>query len=1167
MAVDTALGAPSSFVYRGFVHLRVRSSFSLAESMIPIKKLVKLALDEEMPAVALTDNNNLFGALEFSEAAKSSGVQPIVGALLSVDLGKAPNGSTYFDEVLLLCQSEAGYRALCRLISVAHLDTPEPGVPQVKLSQLLSDSEGLICLWGGSNSIFARDESNLPRGLIVDTAERYKAAFPHRLYLELQRCGESWEVPAEARILDLAENLNLPLVATNDVYFPARKDQYAHDALQCIRLGRYLIDDTRPQWTSEHYFKSTTEMRELFADIPEAIENTVNIAMRCGFMVKKREPMLPAYALPDGVSSDEWLEQMAKTGFEQRFKTVISRLGPEAATGLRQTYLDRLDFELNVIKGMGFSGYFLIVSDFMKWAKAENIPVGVRGSGATSIVAWCMYITNLDPIRFTLVFERFLNPERVSMPDFDIDFCQTRRFEVIEYVKQKYGAERVAQIITFGKLQARAAVRDVGRVIGAPFHLTDKLSKLIGDAATLDEAIEREPGLTTLAQEEEIAAKCLSIARQVEGLYRHASTHAAGVIISDRPLVELLPLYKDPSSDTPVTQFHFKDAEKVGLVKFDFLGLRTLTIIATAAKLVKQTRGIDFDVDDLDFEDAGVYKMLTDGDVTGVFQLESSGMRDLLRRLKPEKIEQLIALISLYRPGPMDSIPSFIARAQGDEAVVFDHPILENVLSETYGIITYQEDVMRIARELAGYSLGEADLLRRAMGKKVKAEMDEQGARFRDGAARLGIDAATSDLIFEKCAKFAGYGFNKGHAASYAQVSYQTAYLKCHFQLEFYAACMTLDSDRIDRLAVYAKELRQKGLSVLPPDVNASNAAFSMEETSDGWRVRYGLAALKGVGDGVSDRIAQVRERGGKFASLHDFFKRCSPEELSRSVVEQLASAGAFDTIEPNRQVIIANAAELIRAGHLAWQEENGVQAGLFGSASSRYEMRPAPAPSRQERLTMEMKSVGFYLSGHPLDDLAAILNVRGVSSISDAVLAMRSGHSAARFAGVVQSERTMRSQRTGQKYSIISISDPSGEAELMVFSDLLASFGKLAVGATYVFKVLARGDGENMRLSASSVEPVDVFLDRISIHRIFLTDLDPRYGTILQQIKSQLSRQKSGRTTVELLLTLTEPGRIVTFELPGRYSLDAAFIDFASSIQYPDDLRGGREMAGAVLH
>ncbi|MGE0410319.1 MAG: DNA polymerase III subunit alpha, partial [Amphiplicatus sp.] len=835
----------------GFIHLHLHSAYSLSEGAIPISRLKALCLEAGMPAVAVTDTNNLFGALEASETLAGAGVQPIAGlqqafetsALAGVESKRAkPPG------LVLLAQSEAGYRNLMKLTSAAFLRSVREDGPCADFSWLDGAAEGLICLTGGFDGpvdrLLRADRAGEARALV----ERLAALFPRRLYVELQRHRTREAQSAEAGLVDIAYDLGLPLVATNEPFFPAEADHEAHDALLCIAEGAYVHQDDRRRVTPDHYVKTAAEMTALFADLPEATANSVEIARRCAFRPHLRDPILPRFVEAGeagGAGEEAELERQAREGLRARLAAEGDALSADASV-----YWDRLKSELAIINKMGFPGYFLIVADFIKWAKAAGIPVGPgRGSGAGSLVAWALTITDLDPLRYGLLFERFLNPERVSMPDFDIDFCQDRRDEVIRYVQQKYGASRVAQIITFGKLQARAVLRDVGRVLGMPYGQVDRLCKLVpnnpANPVTLAEAVETEPRLRDERDRDEAVAALLEKALKLEGLYRHASTHAAGVVIADRPLEELTPLYRDPRSDMAATQFNMKWVEPAGLVKFDFLGLKTLTVIDRAVAFVRAAGGA-LDMKRIALDDRTTFDMLGEGATVGVFQLESAGMRATLRSMRPDSIEDIIALVSLYRPGPMENIPTYIERKQGRQTPDYLHPTLESVLKETYGVIIYQEQVMQIAQILSGYTLGEADLLRRAMGKKKKEEMDRQRQRFIDGARMRGVEPAKASSIFDLVQKFAGYGFNKSHAAAYAIIAYETGYLKANHPAAFLAASMSLDRANTDKLAVFLAEARRSGVEVRPPHVNHSEADFSVDREG---AIVYALAAVKNVGD------------------------------------------------------------------------------------------------------------------------------------------------------------------------------------------------------------------------------------------------------------------------------------------------------------------------------
>ena len=866
----------------------------MAEGAIKISKLVDLAAKQDMPAVALTDTRNLFGALEFSQTATKAGVQPIIGCQVSVRREDVNNGHGQAgrlpepDALVLLVQNTKGYENLIHLVSKAFLETESGETPQITWADVEECNEGLIALTAGPVGTLGRQLLEGQRDKADLTIERLMSIFPGRLYIELMRHGIAAQERLEPLLLEYADRLNLPLVATNEAFFADEGMYNAHDALICISDKSFVAVHDRRRLTPNHRFKSSAEMVELFKDIPEAISNTLVIAQRCAFMVENRKPILPRSPKTGERTEDEALRVTAREGLEHRLVTQVykSEMTEDERVAAAKPYRERLEYELDVIVKMGFPGYFMIVADFIQWAKERDIPVGPgRGSGAGSVVAWALLITDLDPLRFNLLFERFLNPERVSMPDFDIDFCQNRRDEVIRYVQKEYGRDRVAQIITFGKLQARAVLRGVGRVFEMPLGYVDKICKLVPNnpaaPVTLSEAIESDPELQRLRDTDDTVSRLFDISLKLEGLYAHASTHAAGVVIGDRPLEQLVPLYRDPNSDMPVTQFNMKYVEQAGLVKFDFLGLKTLTVLQEAVRLIAK-RGITIDLLKLPFDDRKTFDMLTRADAAGVFQLESTGMRDVLRKLRPDVFEDIIAVVALYRPGPMDNIPSFINRKHGTEPIDYLHPSLEPILKETYGIMVYQEQVMQAAQILAGYSLGGADLLRRAMGKKIQAEMDAQRQTFITGASARGISKEKANEIFDTIDKFAGYGFNKSHAAAYALVAYQTAYLKANYPVEFMAASMSLDLGNTDKLAGFKGECVRLGIPVLPPDINRSDVRFSVDEG----KVRYALAAVRNVGEGAMAAVVAEREKRGPFKSLADFAGRfrwkCRQQALDR---------------------------------------------------------------------------------------------------------------------------------------------------------------------------------------------------------------------------------------------------------------------------------------------
>jgi DNA polymerase-3 subunit alpha len=1080
----------------GFVHLHVHSAYSLLKGSIKIAKLGELAKADRQPALALTDTDNMFGALEFSDKMAGYGIQPIIGCELAVDFGdQDPNARNAAapSRVVLLAARERGYRSLMRLNSRAFLETPVHQTPHIKIDWLGGEAEDLIVLTGGPDGPISLAIQADQAALATSRCERLASLFGDRLYVELQRHSVDRERRVEAGLIDLAYSKGLPLVATNEPYFASTDDYEAHDALLCIAGGRLVAETDREQLTTNHRFKTRAEMAVLFADIPEALASTVEIAERCSFRPTTRKPILPRFTVGADVdaAADESAElrRQAEEGLARRLEVHGLSQGMT-----EEDYRARLAFEIDVINRMNYAGYFLIVSDFIKWAKAQDIPVGPgRGSGAGSLVAWALTITDLDPIRFGLLFERFLNPERVSMPDFDIDFCQDRRGEVIDYVQKRYGRDQVAQIITFGTLQARGVLRDVGRVLQMPYGQVDKLTKLVPQnpaaPVTLAAAIAGEPKLQAFRDEDPVVARAFDIAMRLEGLTRHASTHAAGIVIGDRPLSELVPLYRDPKSDMPVTQFNMKWVEPAGLVKFDFLGLKTLTVLDVAVKLLKQ-RNVDVDLATLPLADAESYQMLARGDVVGVFQVESQGMRRALVDMRPDRFEDIIALVALYRPGPMANIPTYCARKHGDEEPEYLHPMLEPILKETFGVIIYQEQVMQIAQVMAGYSLGDADLLRRAMGKKIRSEMEKQRTVFVTGSVKNNVSKGQADTIFELLAKFADYGFNKSHAAAYALVSYHTAYMKAHYPVEFIAASMTLDLNNTDKLSEFRAEAQRLGIKVEAPNINRSGPTF---EVSDG-TIYYALAALKGVGPQAIEMIVEERKKG-LFTSLADFASRVSPRAINKRVIESLAAAGAFDTMEPNRARVFAGADAILAACQRSHEAATSGQNDMFGNAADAPTiMLPNVEPwLPADRLRREYDAIGFFLSGHPLDDYATVLKRLRVQSWAEFSRAVKTGATAGKVAATVVS-RMERRTKTGNKMGIMGLSDPTGHFEAVLFSEGLAQYRDvLEPGAAVLLQLGAELQGEDVRARVLHAEPLDDAAAKTQKGlRIFLRDTKP---------------------------------------------------------------------------
>ena len=1127
-----------------FVHLRLHSAYSLAESTLRIKQLSALVSFDHQPAAAITDTNNMFGALEFSQAMVAAGVQPIIGTQMTL------SDAAGCGEVVLLAMNEAGYINLCRLQSQALLGADATSEPSASMGMLAVNADGLLVLSGGAMAGFVAAPAADGRLVLArKRLETLMALFPGRVYVELQRHDLPEEARAESGLLELAVELQLPLVATNDCRYDTPEMHQPHDALICIGTGRKMSEDDRIRYSNQHYFRTAREMEKLFADIPEAITNSLVIAKRCSVMAEERAPILPAFTLDEGRSESDELDFQAHSGLAKRLDRHVYTIKMNACKreSVGKPYFDRLEFELQTINQMGFPGYFLIVADFIQWAKRQNIPVGPgRGSGAGSLVAWALSITDLDPLRFGLLFERFLNPERISMPDFDIDFCQDRRDEVIGYVQGKYGQDRVAQIITFGSLQARAALRDVGRVLEMPYPQVDRIAKLIpnnpANPTTIAKALESEKELRQQRRSDEQVADLIDVSMKIEGLYRHASTHAAGLVIGDRPLSQLVPLYRDPRSDMPVTQFNMKWVEKAGLVKFDFLGLKTLTVLQRAIEFIVKQGG-EIDLADIPLDDSKTFEMLSQGDTVGVFQLESSGMRDVLRGLKPDRFEDIIAVVALYRPGPMENIKDYVARKHDPNQISYMHPDLEPVLAETYGIMIYQEQVQQAARVLAGYTLGGADILRRAMGKKIQAEMDQQRQIFVSGATQNGLSEQLASDVFDQISAFAGYGFNKSHAAAYALVSYQTAYLKANYPVEFLAASMALDAGSTEKLAVFRQECQQKEIAILPPDLNASGSSFDVEPVDDrgGMAIRYALGAVKNVGADAMSRLAELRHTDGQFTSLMDFLKRIPREVSNRRQMENLVRAGAFDSLHRNRRELLQNMDMLLAHAESLRREAESSQDNLFGggdAASQEIRLQPCEDWAAMDRLKEEFEALGLYLSAHPLDGYAYQLSRLRVISSADlnSMIEARRVQSRVNLAGSVTAKQVRVSQR-GNKFAFIQFTDQTGVFELTFFSDILAeSMEMLDSEKPLLVSANLKLEENGPRLLAARVKLLD---DAIAAWHggvgIWVQDQKP-----LEQIKDLLVADGPGKSEVKLNIMIKD--HAVSIALPGNYKLSGDF-------------------------
>ncbi len=1119
-----------------------------------LKKLPGMCQDADMPALALTDTNNMFAALEFSVTLSGAGIQPILGCQVDLTYSLPKPGEKPVDPapIVLLAQSEAGYENLMKLNSCLYIDKGG-ALPQIDLQQLSGHSDGLICLTGGPDGPVGRLLQANHRATAETLVDQLAGWFPDRLYIELQRHpGEQGQPDAERLSerghIEMAYAKSLPLVATNDVYFPKREMYEAHDALICIAEGAYVDQQQdRRRLTAQHYFKSQQEMVALFADLPEAIENTVEIARRCAFMAYRRDPILPRFA----DNEIEELRRQAREGLKARLAVI-----PHATSV--EEYDKRLDFELGIIESMGFPGYFLIVADFIKWAKDHDIPVGPgRGSGAGSLVAYALTVTDLDPLRYSLLFERFLNPERVSMPDFDIDFCMDRREEVIEFVQAKYGRDKVAQIITFGALLSKAAVRDIGRVLQMPYGQVDRLSKMIPvegvKPVSIEKALKEEPRLREMAREEEVVDRLLTYGQQVEGLLRNASTHAAGVVIGDRPLDALVPLYQDPRSDMPATQFNMKWVEQAGLVKFDFLGLKTLTVVQNAIDLIHKSgrplhvaadgseiytpaEGAENQINAIPLDDEDTYKLYAAAKTVAVFQVESSGMMDALKRMKPDCIEDIIALVALYRPGPMENIPKFCEVKNGLSQRDTLHPSIDHILDETQGIIVYQEQVMQIAQEMAGYSLGGADLLRRAMGKKIQEAMDAERPKFLKGAAENGVDEAKATEVWNLLDKFANYGFNKSHAAAYAVVSYQTAWLKANHPVEFMAGVMNCDLHLTDKLAVYFEETKKGlGLEYIPPCVNRSQPTFDVSEG----KLVYALGALKNVGVEAMRLITEARCVDGQekpFATLYDLARRADLKRVGKRPLEMLARAGAFDQLDPNRRRVFDSLDPLVSYSAAVHEQRASNQVSLFGEAGEdlpepRLPKTPDWLPA--ERLAEEFMAIGFYLSGHPLDDYMGALKRKGVMTLDEVLGRAKGGPMLAKLAGVVAGRQERKSAR-GNRFAFAQLSDNTGAYEVTLFSETLEKSREyLETGAKVVVTAEATLEADQLKLLARSIAPIDVAVSDIGTLglRVFIEDVSA-VETVAQVLDGAAEAARNARKgPVQLCL--------IGADLPGEVEID----------------------------
>ncbi|MCX5871860.1 MAG: DNA polymerase III subunit alpha [Deltaproteobacteria bacterium] len=1119
-----------------FVHLHLHTQYSLLDGAIRIADLITRAKEHKMPAVAMTDHGNLFGAMEFYSSVKASGLKPIIGCEVYVAPGSrfeksSRNGEQKSYHLILLCENEKGYRNLCKLVTLGNFE----GFyykPRIDKELLEKYNEGLICLSGCLSSeladlAMAGDEKRLS-----ETASWYRDVFsPERYFLELQENGLEDQKRVNRVLLDLSKKLDLQMVATNDCHYLDQNDHRAHEILLCIQTGKLLEDTSRMSFDSDQFFfKSPERMASDFKDVPQAIKNTRAIAERCSLLLEFGQVHMPRFDLGTGETLRERFAKDARDGLRTHLDRAISSGGLSEKEA--DKYWDRLDHEINLIQEMGFSGYFLIVADFINFARKNNIPVGPgRGSAAGSLAAYALGITDIDPIKYKLLFERFLNPERKSMPDIDVDFCTEGREKVIEYVSNKYGKDRVAQIITFGRMQAKAVVRDVARVLGFPYSEADQIAKLIPDALkmTLEKALKEEPRLKEMMEKSDMVRDLIKTAQSLEGLTRHASTHAAGIVISDRPLVERLPLYKGNNDET-LTQFDMTWIEKIGLVKFDFLGLKTLSVIDRTLRLIEKSKGSTLDMSSIPLDDQTTFERLSRGETLGVFQLESSGMRDVLTKFKPTVFEDLIAILALYRPGPLESgmVDDFINRKHGRIPIEYPLPELEPILKETYGVIVYQEQVMNIATALANYTLGEADLLRRAMGKKKAEEMAEQKSRFEKGALKNKLDPEKASHIFDLMEKFAGYGFNKSHSAAYAMVTYQTAYLKTHYPAEFMAAQLSLESGNSEKITIYLQECRDMGIQILPPQVNESFEDFLVTEG----RVVFGLSAVKNVGETAIHSIIETRKDSGPFCSLQDFTRRVDLRKVNKKVIDSLIKCGAFNGLGPSRRAM-SDALDTIIEQAASFQKERiDGQFNLFATECSPGELGnltdtaipDAPEWDEMTRLGFEKDLMGFYLSGHPLLNYQELTEKFTNSTTSK--LAGISNASPIRLSGIVKKVKEITT-RKGDRMAFLTIEDLEGVVEGTVFSDVYAASRDLInSGEPLIFSGTRDGEPDAPKILVKEIHKLK------DAPRFFSKEVQIRISTLgtdpiqLQQLKRALERHK-GRIPVKLHIVI--PNRTET--------------------------------------
>ncbi len=1106
-----------------FIHLRTLSSYSLSESTLKIDNLVKLAKINNMPAIAITDNNNMFGVFEFSKECVKNNIQPIIGSTINLlDV----NVNNQISQITFLVKNEIGYKNLLELSSLSHLNNSKN--VGITLSQIENFSDGLFCFVGGEHNPLLLLNKQNKKNEIIQLIKYFKKIFNKNFLFEIQRINDQNLDIYEKEFINLSRKFDIPLIGSNNVKYANRDDFSAHDALLCIAQKTTINNSQRNTSNENIYFKSNEEMSSNFEDIPEIIKNNFKVAISCTYFPETTKPKLPEFKNNLNLSAEDFLVKLSKEGLDSK----IGKIGIKNT----KNYIERLNYENEIIIRMGFAGYFLIVSDFVNWAKKNLIPVGPgRGSGAGSLVAWTLGITDLDPLKYNLLFERFLNPERVSMPDFDIDFCQTRRDEVIDYVNNKYGSDCVAHIITFGTLASKAAVRDIGRVLEVPYGEVDSFAKLIpfnpSNPLTLSESIKSEKSLQERINSDERISNIIDVCIKVEGTHRHASTHAAGVVIGHEKLSKVIPLYKDQNTNTNATQFSMKYVEEAGLIKFDFLGLTTLSIIDDCEKLITQNLN-NFSIKDIPLNDTKTYKQLSKGETVGIFQLESNGMGNVLRQLQPDKFEEIIAVVALFRPGPMDNIPSFCNRKHGNERIEYIHEMLTDVLKETYGIIVYQEQVMQIAQVLSNYSLGEADLLRRAMGKKIQKEMDSQKSRFIDGAVQNNISKKEASKIFDLVDKFAGYGFNKSHAAAYALIAYQTAYLKTNFPHEFITSTLNYSIDRTDKIILLKQEIERLNITFLKPDINFSDGLFTIEIGEINKCIRFGLGAIKGVGLKSISKIVKEREKNGKFKNIIDFMQRVDGDVINKRQLEKLIQAGAFDSIDKNRSKLFLNVPKFVElfAGDKTNNQDLLFEDNEISFEDSNLFTQNIKDWNNLETLANELDVIGFYFSDHPLNHFPDLFfKTQKINNFKN-ILKLNK-NSSEKICGSILDIKE-RSNKDGKKYAFITVSDIQSQFELTIFSENLYKYRPmLKEGNLLIFNIDIIKNNSDLRFIISKVTSLEKVFKENNIKFSIFSSVE----NIIQNKEKIFEKRTDSKTTVDLFVN--QDDKLINFDF-NQYSI-----------------------------